>query len=135
MVTELARGHHLPFQVSESVADLYRQALRRYGPADGELLGIALLEEQAWPLGYGIRQPRTDQMIHNASRPESECAKRAGRRRGWDAECPAAAPGRYLRGAPGAPPRPRWLNYTWVNIDAWIQEQGDMTELTPDSSR
>jgi 3-hydroxyisobutyrate dehydrogenase len=46
-VTELARGHHLPFQVSESVAELYQQALRRYGPADGELLGIALLEEQA----------------------------------------------------------------------------------------
>jgi 3-hydroxyisobutyrate dehydrogenase len=46
-VTELARDHHLPFQVSESVTELYRQALRRYGPADGELLGIALLEEQA----------------------------------------------------------------------------------------
>ena len=46
-VTELARDHHLPFQVSESVAELYRQALRRYGPTDGELLGIALLEEQA----------------------------------------------------------------------------------------
>jgi hypothetical protein len=46
-VMELARDHHLPFQVSESVADLYRQALRRYDPADGELLGIALLEEQA----------------------------------------------------------------------------------------
>jgi hypothetical protein len=28
----------------------------------------------------------------------------------------------------------RWLNHTWVNIDAWIQEQGDITELTPDSS-
>jgi hypothetical protein len=24
----------------------------------------------------------------------------------------------------------QWLNHTWVNIDAWIQEQGDMTELT-----
>jgi 3-hydroxyisobutyrate dehydrogenase len=46
-VTELARDHYLPFQVSESVADLYRHALHRYGPADGELLGIALLEEQA----------------------------------------------------------------------------------------
>ena len=43
-----------PFQVSESVADLYRQALRRYGPADGELLGIALLEEQA---GLRLRHP------------------------------------------------------------------------------
>ena len=24
----------------------------------------------------------------------------------------------------------RWLNQTWVNIDAWIQEQGDMAEVT-----
>jgi 3-hydroxyisobutyrate dehydrogenase len=47
IVTDLARDYHLPFQVSESVADLYRQALRRYGPADGELLAVALLEEQA----------------------------------------------------------------------------------------
>jgi 3-hydroxyisobutyrate dehydrogenase len=47
IVTELARDHRLPFQVSDSVAELYRQALRRYGPADGELLGIAMLEEQA----------------------------------------------------------------------------------------
>ncbi len=54
IVTELARGHRLPFQVSESVADLYRQALRRYGPADGELLGVALLEEQA---GLRLRHP------------------------------------------------------------------------------
>jgi hypothetical protein len=28
----------------------------------------------------------------------------------------------------------RWLNHTWVNIDAWIQEQGEMSELTPDPS-
>jgi hypothetical protein len=24
----------------------------------------------------------------------------------------------------------RWLNHTWVNIDDWIQEQGDMAEVT-----
>jgi 1-acyl-sn-glycerol-3-phosphate acyltransferase len=24
----------------------------------------------------------------------------------------------------------RWLNQTWVNIDAWIQEQGDMAKVT-----
>lgn len=47
IATELARGHHLPFQVSEAVTDLYLQALHRYGPVDGELLGVALLEEQA----------------------------------------------------------------------------------------
>jgi len=46
IVTGLARDQHLPFQVSESVADLYRQALGRYGPTDGELLAVALLEEQ-----------------------------------------------------------------------------------------
>lgn len=47
IVTDLARDHHVPFQVSEAVADIYRRALRRYGRADGELLGVALLEEQA----------------------------------------------------------------------------------------
>ncbi len=47
IVTGLARGHHVPFQVSEAVADIYLRALRRYGPADGELLAMALLEEQA----------------------------------------------------------------------------------------
>jgi len=54
IVTGLARDHRLPFQVSESVAGLYRQALRRFGPADGELLAIALLEEQA---GLRLRHP------------------------------------------------------------------------------
>jgi 3-hydroxyisobutyrate dehydrogenase len=54
IATELARDHHLPFPVSESVAGLYRQALRRYGPADGELLAVALLEEQA---GLRLRHP------------------------------------------------------------------------------
>jgi 3-hydroxyisobutyrate dehydrogenase len=47
IVTQLARDHHLPFDVSEAVADVYRRALRRYGPVDGELLGAAWLEEQA----------------------------------------------------------------------------------------
>jgi 3-hydroxyisobutyrate dehydrogenase len=52
-VTGLARDHHVPFPVSEAVADLYRRALDRYGPVDGELLGAALLEEQAGlPLRY-----------------------------------------------------------------------------------
>ncbi len=46
-VTELARALGVPFQPSETVADVYRRAVRRYGPADGELLSIALLEEQA----------------------------------------------------------------------------------------
>jgi 3-hydroxyisobutyrate dehydrogenase len=46
-VTELARAHHLPFQTSEAVTGIYQRALRRYGPADGELLAVRLLEEQA----------------------------------------------------------------------------------------
>jgi 3-hydroxyisobutyrate dehydrogenase len=56
IVTGLARDHHLPFPVSESVAGLYHQALRRYGPADGELLAVALLEEQT---GLRLRHPPT----------------------------------------------------------------------------
>jgi 3-hydroxyisobutyrate dehydrogenase len=47
IVTGLAAGHHVPFQVSEAVAGIYQRALRRYGPADGELLAVSLLEEQA----------------------------------------------------------------------------------------
>jgi 3-hydroxyisobutyrate dehydrogenase len=46
-VTELARRLGVPCQLSETVADVYRRAVQRYGPADGELLGVALLEEQA----------------------------------------------------------------------------------------
>ena len=58
IVTGLARDHHLPFQVSEAVAGIYQRALRRYGPADGELLAVTLLEEQA---GLQLRHsPATD---------------------------------------------------------------------------
>jgi 3-hydroxyisobutyrate dehydrogenase len=45
IVTERARDLEVPFQLSETAADIYRRAVRRYGAADGELLGIALLEE------------------------------------------------------------------------------------------
>ena len=54
-VTELAHGLGVPFQLSETVTDVYRRAVRRYGSADGELLSIALLEEQA---GRQLRHPR-----------------------------------------------------------------------------
>jgi hypothetical protein len=53
-VTELAYGLGVPFRLSETVADVYRRAVWRYGPADGELLSIALLEEQA---GGQLRHP------------------------------------------------------------------------------
>lgn len=37
----------LPCGLTASVRDIYREALARYGPADGELLPVAHLEEQA----------------------------------------------------------------------------------------
>jgi 3-hydroxyisobutyrate dehydrogenase len=44
----------VPFELSARVAQAYRRALERYGPVDGELLAVALLEEQA-----GARLRRT----------------------------------------------------------------------------
>ncbi|MGI8330518.1 NAD(P)-dependent oxidoreductase [Actinomadura scrupuli] len=46
-VTDLARRHHLPMELSGLVAAVYERALARYGPLDGELLAVALLEEEA----------------------------------------------------------------------------------------
>jgi 3-hydroxyisobutyrate dehydrogenase len=45
-VTELARDQHVPFELSSLVRRTYQRALARYGPVDGELLAVALLEEQ-----------------------------------------------------------------------------------------
>jgi 3-hydroxyisobutyrate dehydrogenase len=46
-VTDLAADHHVPFELSQQVQRTYQQALARYGPVDGELLAVALLEDQA----------------------------------------------------------------------------------------
>jgi 3-hydroxyisobutyrate dehydrogenase len=46
-VTALGREHDVPFELSALVERIYQSALDRYGPADGELLAVALLEEQA----------------------------------------------------------------------------------------
>jgi 3-hydroxyisobutyrate dehydrogenase len=46
-VTALAHGHEVPWELSDQVLQTYRRALTRYGPADGELLAVALLEEEA----------------------------------------------------------------------------------------
>jgi 3-hydroxyisobutyrate dehydrogenase len=54
ILTERARDLGVPFQLSETVADIYGRAVRRYGAADGELLSIAMLEEQA---GSQLRHP------------------------------------------------------------------------------
>lgn len=54
-VTAQAREHNVPFELSNLVERLHRRALSRYGPVDGELLGVALLEEEA---GTTLRAPR-----------------------------------------------------------------------------
>lgn len=46
-VTDLAASFQVPFELSRQVQRIYQEALDRYGPADGELLAVALLEEQA----------------------------------------------------------------------------------------
>jgi 3-hydroxyisobutyrate dehydrogenase len=46
-VTALTRDHGVPWELSDQVRQTYRRALARYGPADGELLAVALLEEEA----------------------------------------------------------------------------------------
>jgi 3-hydroxyisobutyrate dehydrogenase len=46
-VTALARDHRVPFELSDCVYRTYRRALARYGPVDGELLAMALREDQA----------------------------------------------------------------------------------------
>ncbi|GLY85838.1 NAD(P)-dependent oxidoreductase [Actinoallomurus iriomotensis] len=53
-VTGLARAHGVPFALSDLVEDTYRRALDRFGPVDGELLAVALLEERA---GRRLRHP------------------------------------------------------------------------------
>ncbi|MFL6056521.1 MAG: NAD(P)-dependent oxidoreductase [Actinoallomurus sp.] len=46
-VTALAREHAVPFELSEAVTRIYERATARYGNADGELLAVALLEEES----------------------------------------------------------------------------------------
>jgi 3-hydroxyisobutyrate dehydrogenase len=42
-----ARAHRVPFELSALVARLHRDALRHFGPVDGELLAMAYLEHRA----------------------------------------------------------------------------------------
>ena len=51
-VTALAGGYQVPWELSDLVRRTYRRALARYGPVDGELLAVALLEEEA---GHKLR--------------------------------------------------------------------------------
>ncbi|WP_405824524.1 NAD(P)-dependent oxidoreductase [Streptomyces sp. NBC_01390] len=47
IVTSLARDLHTPHDVADAVRRIHQLALERFGPVDGELLAVALLEEQA----------------------------------------------------------------------------------------
>lgn len=46
-IAGLARDLNLPSEMTQLVEQTYQRALRRYGPVKGELLAVALLEEQA----------------------------------------------------------------------------------------
>ncbi len=46
-VTALARELGTPHELASVVERIHKRALERYGPVDGELLAVALLEEQA----------------------------------------------------------------------------------------
>jgi 3-hydroxyisobutyrate dehydrogenase len=46
-VTDLARELGVPSQLTQVVERTYQRALRRFGPVDGELMAVALLEEEA----------------------------------------------------------------------------------------
>jgi 3-hydroxyisobutyrate dehydrogenase len=46
-VTALAGQYQVPWELSDVVLRTYRRALARFGPADGELLAVSLLEDEA----------------------------------------------------------------------------------------
>jgi 3-hydroxyisobutyrate dehydrogenase len=46
-VTALAGEHQVPWELSEVVRRTYHRALDRFGPAEGELLAVGLLEDEA----------------------------------------------------------------------------------------
>lgn len=50
VITAEARALGTPHELAETVLRIHRQALERYGPVDGELLGVAHLEELAGTL-------------------------------------------------------------------------------------
>jgi 3-hydroxyisobutyrate dehydrogenase len=53
-VTAQARELGVPFELANLVERIHGRALARYGPVDGELLAVALLEEEA---GTALRHP------------------------------------------------------------------------------
>lgn len=55
-VTALAGEYQVPWELSDVVRQTYYRALARFGPADGELLAVALLEDEA---GLKLRTGRS----------------------------------------------------------------------------
>lgn len=55
-VTALADQYQVPRELSDVVRRTYRRALARFGPVDGELLAVALLEDEA---GHKLRDTRS----------------------------------------------------------------------------
>jgi 3-hydroxyisobutyrate dehydrogenase len=53
-ITRLADDLEVPHTLSKRVQSVYQETLERFGPVDGELLPVALLEEQA---GVELRAP------------------------------------------------------------------------------
>lgn len=53
-VADVAHRHRSPFVLSDLVTEMYERALARYGAVDGELMAVALLEEEA---GRQLRYP------------------------------------------------------------------------------
>jgi 3-hydroxyisobutyrate dehydrogenase len=66
-VTALAGEYQVPWELSDVVRRTYRRALDRFGPADGELLAVSLLEHEA---GDKLRTAHTE--------AEREAAAQAG---------------------------------------------------------
>lgn len=46
-IADLARELGMPSQLTQTVEHIYQRALRRFGPVDGELMAVAMLEEEA----------------------------------------------------------------------------------------
>ncbi len=49
-IDDLAHDHSVPFSVNRAVLTVHERALDRYGPVDGELTAVAMLEEEAGKL-------------------------------------------------------------------------------------
>ena len=66
---DLARELRVPSQLTQVIEQTYQRALSRFGPVDGELLAIALLEEEA-----GLRLPPGPSLTLAAKVPQIDPA-------------------------------------------------------------